>query len=116
MKSVALADLARLLEGERFPLTTEKTLQSAIAAALTAAGIPFVREHRFSPEDVVDFWCAPVAIEVKIQGPKRAIYRQCERYCRHADVEALILATTVPLNLDRLVKPAAVVNLGRAWL
>lgn len=112
----ALSQLAGVLEARRFPLAAEKALQSAIAEAFTCAGIAFEREHRFSARDVVDFWCPPVAVEVKLQGRKRAIYRQCERYCAHEAVEALILATAFPLSLERLSKPARVVHLGRAWL
>lgn len=111
-----MAQLVRCLEGMRFPLTTETAVQAAIGETLEREGIAYLREHRFSAADRVDFWCAPVAIEVKLRGAKRGIYRQCERYCEHAEVGALILASLVPLNLGRLSKPVAVVNLGRAWL
>jgi hypothetical protein len=56
-----------------------------------------------------------VAIEVKIGGSRRAIYRQLERYCLHERVGGIILATNVAMTLpvDINHKPTAIAHLGR---
>jgi hypothetical protein len=75
--------------------------------------------------DIVDFLVitevmplSGVAIEVKIKGSRRAIYRQIERYCRHDAVEEIVLATNVPMSLPATIggKSAYVANLSRGWL
>ncbi|EJN14727.1 hypothetical protein PMI42_01700 [Bradyrhizobium sp. YR681] len=112
----------------RLPLSDEKDLQAKIAEMLELEQVPFVREVRLDDSDIVDFMVgegallqplAPCcAIEVKIGGSRRAIYRQVERYCAHPQVAEIVLATNVPMNLPDEVggKPTAVANLGRAWL
>lgn len=64
-------------------------------------------------------WTVPgIAVEVKINGSRRDIYRQCERYCVHPEVVGLVLATVRAGALPATIagKPALVVSLGRAWL
>ena len=76
------------------------------------------REVRLAPGDIVDFMIGGVAIEVKIGGRKRSIYDQCERYCEHERVEALVLATSVAMGFPPEIKgkPCYVASLGRGWL
>lgn len=111
-------EIVMVLAGRRFRLASETQTQADIAAAFAACGIAFAREHRLSPKDRLDFLCGRVAVEVKTQGAKIAVYRQCARYCEHPDIDGLILATNMPMRLPALVngKPCAVVNLGKAWL
>ena len=112
------ASVVRLLSRTRVSLSSEKAMQSDIAAALTAAGIPFEREYRLhqrrgrrSSEDIPDFlipcpreltqW---VAVECKLKGrgggPRKIdIYRQLERYARHPDVAAIVLASNLSMGL-----------------
>jgi hypothetical protein len=122
MMSLDLIDgmkrLTRLLISHRLPLSDEKILQAEMASVFLGAGIAFDREVRLGDGDIVDFMVGGTAIEVKIKGARRAIYRQLERYARHERVAAILLATNVPMGLPALIggKPAAVAELGRCWL
>lgn len=114
----------------RLPLSDEKALQTQIGLMLELEQVPFVREVRLDGEgkDIVDFMVGPgaalqplepaCAIEVKIGGSRRAIFRQVERYCGHPQVAEIVLATNVPMTLPFEIngKRTAVANLGRAWL
>lgn len=104
----------------RFPLSSETRLQESLEKQFLAGGLEFKREHRFSPEDRVDFFetTAGIAIEVKIKSGPSALYRQMERYSKHAVVNQLLLITNVqtafPDSLNG--KPVFILNLARAWL
>ncbi|WP_257164666.1 hypothetical protein [Bradyrhizobium sp. SRS-191] len=123
------ADLAprivALLERAPLPLSDEKQLQADMLALLKADGLDAVREVRLDQRDIVDFMIfdgdfvlTGLAIEVKIKGQRRAIYRQLERYCAHPRVNGILLATNVAMSLPAEIegKPACVARLGRAWL
>lgn len=115
-----------LLNRGRFPLADEKVLQAEMASAFTDAGVLFKREVTLAPGDIVDFLVidmqevrlSGIAIEVKIKGSRRNIFKQLQRYCAHPTVREIILATTVVMGLPETIngKPATVVNLGRGWL
>lgn len=111
-------DVLRLLSGVRLPLDSEKALQAAIEGHLTASGVEFEREVTLAPGDIVDFMVGRIAVEVKIKGARRAIFRQCERYAAHDSVEAILLVTNVAMGFPPEIggKPTAVLHLGRAWL
>lgn len=114
-----LISLTRLLQSHRFPLNDEKRTQAGIETALENAGIAFQREVRLSPEDIVDFMVeGGIAIEVKIKGQARAIHRQLVRYAEHPQVEKILLATSVSMNLPADIggKPARVASLSQGWL
>lgn len=112
----------------RLPLSDEKALQEAIGKVLEMELVPFAREVRLDDGDIVDFMAGPgatlqpltaaCAIEVKIGGSRRAIYRQIERYCAHGCVAEIVLATNVPMSLpfEVLGKRTAIAHLGRSWL
>lgn len=104
-----------LLRGYRFPLSPEK---AAIAEAFDAAGVAYRREHRLDAGTVPDFLVSGTVVEVKIGGNRRAIFRQLERYARHPEVTAVVLATNIFMGLppEIIGKPAFLVHLGRAWL
>lgn len=119
MSADRLADyraIVRALHGHRFTLSNEKTTQAEIAAVLVAAGLPAVREVRLGEAGIVDIAVNRTVVEVKLAGGKRAIHRQCARYCDHPDVDALILATSVAVTLPGIAKPTHVLSLGKAWL
>ncbi|MCG6204178.1 hypothetical protein LPW26_05995 [Rhodopseudomonas sp. HC1] len=115
-----------LLQRYRLPLSDEKRLQEDMLGVLTGDGLIARREVHLGDGDIVDFFVIShdilplrgLAIEVKIKGSRRAIYRQLERYCAHDEVEQIILATNVAMTLPATIggKPAFVANLGRAWL
>ncbi|MEE7460626.1 hypothetical protein MFUR16E_04425 [Methylobacterium fujisawaense] len=108
--------VAQLLGRYRFRINTERALQDDIEEALQKEGVTFAREHQLPGAGIVDFMVGRVALEVKIGGSKRDIHRQCVRYCAHADVAALVLATSVAMGLPDIEKPTVVMSLGRAWL
>lgn len=113
-----LEAIQRVLSLARFPLNSEKDLQAAIEMHLAYSGVDFSREHNLGGGDIVDFMIGGVAVEVKIKGSRRAIFRQCERYASHESVEAILLVTNVAMGFPAELrgKPTAVLNLGRAWL
>ncbi|HEX4334739.1 MAG TPA: hypothetical protein VH062_02430 [Polyangiaceae bacterium] len=89
------AEIEALLADQRFPSSTEARLQLAIADHLTAAGVAFQREHRFSAEDRVDFFVdGGVALEVKTKGSATEVARQLMRYAQHDAVRELLLVTS----------------------
>ena len=110
--------LLNLLSAYKFSLGSEVVLQKQIADALTKAGIPFEREYRLSARDRVDFFSEGAAIEIKIKGQAKAIYKQCERYAKHDCVESIILITNKSMGLPSEInkKPAYMFRLGRSWL
>jgi hypothetical protein len=120
------ARVVALLERAPLPLSDEKQLQADMLQLFQREGLAVVREVRLDAGDIVDFmildgscsYQAGLAIEVKIKGQRRAIYRQLERYCAHPRVNGIVLATNVAMALPAAIggKPAAVAQLGRAWL
>ena len=129
-------ELVRLLSRTRADLSSEKAMQSGIVAALESAGIPFERERRLSAEDIPDFlipmpgvhtpchralaqW---IAVECKLKGrggPRKIdIYRQIERYTRHPEVAAIILASNLSMGLPAEIrgKPVYAASLSKGWL
>lgn len=95
--------LVRFLESRRWPLFDEKRLQEAVAEELTVNRIDFEREVTLAKGDVVDFMVGNVGLELKIKGQRRAIYRQCERYCEHDRVHALVLGSAVAMGVPATV-------------
>ena len=131
------AALVRLLSRTRVDLASEKVMQSGIGVALASAGIPFERERRLSTEDIPDFLIptpgvhtpclrAPtqwIAVECKLKGrgvgPRKIdIYRQIERYARHPEVAAIILASNLSMGLPAEIrgKPVYAASLSKGWL
>lgn len=82
---------------------------------MRAASIMARREVELVKGDIIDFMVGPIGVEVKIKGQRRAIYRQCERYCEHACVGSLVLATNVAMGMPETIngKPVFVASLGR---
>jgi hypothetical protein len=113
--------LARLIGAGRYDLSWEIACQADIATLLAAEGLAFVREHRLSGRDRLDFLVeGGIAVEVKMnRTAPAAILRQLERYAEHDAVQALILATNRAVGWERCEiggKPAFAVSLGWGWL
>lgn len=110
--------IVRLIERLRLPLSREKVLQRDLTPHLEAFGASVRREHDLGDGDIIDFLVDGVGLEIKIKGQRRAIYRQCERYCRHDAVQALVLATNAAMGMPATIagKPVFVASLGRGWL
>lgn len=106
------------LQSRQFRIDNEKRLQAQIAEAFAEDGIEAEREVRLSPTDVIDFLIGDIGLEAKIKGQRRAIFRQCVRYCRHDAIGTLIVATSVAMGFPVRIngKSVYVVSLGRAWL
>ena len=109
--------LIRLLSGKRMRCSTERALQDDVETVLAAAGSAFEREHYLGARTGrIDFMVGNTGLEIKVKGGARDIHRQCVRYCEHASVEALVLATTRAISLPTLSKPVFILDLSRAWL
>lgn len=109
------------LKSNRFLLENEKELQAHIADHLAyklGKDILVRREVVLGPKDIIDFLIEDIGIEVKIKGSKRAIFRQCARYCGYDQVGKLILVTNVSMGFPTQLngKDCFIINLGKAWL
>lgn len=114
-------DVFEVLRRKRFNLHDEKILQAEIQAEFVLAWgqadveREFVLDHR----NTIDFLISgDLGIEVKIGGQKRAIYKQCERYCCFDKIKSLLLVTNRSMGFPQQIngKDCYVLNLGRAWL
>lgn len=109
-----IEDVYRTLSRYRFTLTSESELQKEIGTILPQA----VREYRLDAKNRLDFFLEGIAIEVKIKGGAKDIYKQCERYCAFDEVRSLILITNRSMGFPPEIngKPCYVLKLGRSWL
>ena len=102
----------------RFPLEVEKETQAAIEQKFKDNGIEYSREHKLDQNNIPDFFIDGIAIEIKIKGNAKSIYKQCERYCQFEEVKSLILVTNRSMGFPKEIngKPCYFINLGKAWL
>jgi hypothetical protein len=113
------ADITAILRRARLPVGSEDALQLAIGRALERGAVQFEREARISKTDRVDFLAAGgVGIEAKARYPRRAIFRQLERYAQLDAITALVLVTGTAIGLPAEIngKPVYHVSIGRAAL
>lgn len=113
-----ITELISLLRVKRFSTFNEKITQSEIEKVLTGY-FSFEREKRLDAENIIDFFVNDeIGVEVKIAGKKKAIYRQCERYCLFDEIKYLILVTAKPIALPTHIhnKPCFVLNTSYSWL
>lgn len=87
-------ELAELLLRHKFRWTTETDLHEGIAEVLQNCGVSYEHEKRLSKTVRADFWCSPVAIEIKVAGGLSDVTRQLMDYASLDQVEAVILVTT----------------------
>lgn len=111
-------DILKLLRGQRFNLSNEKTLQLEMETFFKSKNLEFRREYHLDEKSIIDFMFGNVGVEVKIKGSKMSIYKQCERYCTFHEIDRLILVTNksvkLPLNIND--KQCYVFNLSKSWL
>lgn len=102
----------------RLPVQNEKELQLAIEKLLDENKIVFDREFRLDEKSIPDFFIDGIAIEIKIKGNAKKIYKQCERYCSFDKVKSLILVTNRSMGFPEEIngKSCYVIKLGMAWL
>lgn len=91
---VAAAEIAVMLESQRLRAGTERGLQASIETVLREAGVAFIREHRLSAQDRVDFLVGGIALEVKTKGSLAEVTRQLHRYAQYDEVTSLLLVTS----------------------
>lgn len=114
-----VSEVVALIRSQPMMLNHEKRTQSDIEKLLIANGIVHKREVDLGDGDVIDFMLAGgLGLEVKLKESKRAIYRQCARYCGHPQVSRLILVSATALGFPEVIndKPCYVVSLGTGWL
>jgi len=106
------------LRRARLPMGREDDAQVRIGEVLTAAAIPFMREHRLTPADRPDFWLDGLVIEVKLRAVRMAVLRQLVRYAIHPDTKAILLVTGTAMGLPPEIegKPAYYLSIGATWL
>lgn len=112
-------EFVRLISTTPIVLSDEKSVQEEMSRLLDLAGVNHKREVALGMGDIVDFMLeGGTAVEVKLKAPKRAIYRQCERYCAHGQVKALVLVSATVMGLPPEIrgKPCWLASLGMAWL
>lgn len=115
-----ITEIIRALKGKRFDLTDEIKLQDQLAALFIANTWIFSKEEWLDKQNRPDFFFASsgVAVEVKIKGNTKNIYKQCERYAKFDQVKAVLLITGKsigwPLTINN--KPTSYFNLSKAWL
>lgn len=111
-------ELYDLLSRYKFSVNNEKATQVEIQSILNEKKIVHAREYFLDEDSIPDFMVDNIAIEVKIGGNKRDIYRQILRYSQHEDVGAVLLVTNRAIGKAPLYdnKPLKILNLGRAHL
>lgn len=113
------ARIARIIEGTRINVTTERASHDAIAAALTRDGLEVRREVVLSPKDRIDIMVNGIGVEVKTGHSRREIHAQLVRYAKLDAIEGLVLATGVawPTDMREIGgKPFRSASLSRGWL
>lgn len=113
-----ITDILSVLRSRAFSITTEKELQAEIEKAFIKEGVEFEREYRLDNKNIVDFFIDGVAVEVKIKGAKKAVYKQCERYCSFDETKALVLVTNLTMGFPKQIngKDCYYHSLGKSWL
>lgn len=113
-----IPEVLRVLSGARMDLSSEVLLKRDMADIFKRHGFKFQAEYVLDKANRPDFYYDGVAIEVKIKGAAKSIYKQCERYCQFETVRALILVTNKAMGFPKEIsgKPCYVVNVGRGWL
>lgn len=100
-------------------VSTEAAAHNALADALQAAGLDVQREVRLNDRERIDLLVDGVGIEVKVQGTRRDIWRQLQRYAASEQIHALVLATSAawPAGVASVGgKPLFHASLARGWL
>jgi len=113
-----IQEIFKVLKSRSLPITTEKEVQLEIEKLFTEKKISFEREYRFDNKNIVDFFVNGIAIEVKIKGVKKAVYKQCERYCEFNETKALILVTNLTMGFPEQLngKDCYYYSLSKNWL
>lgn len=111
-------EIIRILSSARLPLDDEKKLQLSIIELFDKYNIPYQREYILDSANVPDFFIDGIAIEIKIKGNAKKIYKQCERYCRFDQVKQIMVVTNRSMGFPQQIsgKDCYVIKLGKSWL
>jgi|SRR5579871_1510032 len=86
--------IVEAIRTHKFIYVTEKELQEGIAQVLKEKNIPFEREKRIGPKEVIDFLVAGcIGLEVKTKGSPSDVARQLLAYAACECVKELVLVT-----------------------
>lgn len=99
MHQNTINDVLSIIDNYKIIFKDEKDLQRKIEKILNNHNVDFSREHDLGEHGTVDFFKDGVAFEVKIQGQKKAIYRQCKKYLENDSVDALVLISSFSMGL-----------------
>lgn len=116
---MSAAEVTAILRRGRYQIGTESALHISIAAVLEEAGLAFEPEARLGPANRIDFLVSGgIGIEAKVRYPRRAIYRQLQRYAESDQISALVLITATALGVPPSIagKPIFYVSIGRTAL
>ncbi len=118
MTQQTIQTVVSALNSKRLPVNSEKELQAEIEKLFIQSGIKYEREYRLDANNIPDFFIDGVAIEVKIKGSKKAIYKQCERYCGFDQTKALLLVTSRSMGFPQQIngKDCYYYSLSKNWL
>ncbi len=115
--------ILQILKSHKFPLHNEAAAQASIEEVfkqeLPKHNIKYIRHQKLDEKNIPDFMIeGSIAIEIKIKGVARAIYRQLQRYAGFKEVEQIILVTAKPMGLPKEIngKSIYVFNINKAWL
>ena len=113
------AEIASLISKTPIVQSNEIAVQEKISELLSSHGVKHKREVVLGPGDRPDFMLEDgIVIEVKLKAGKRAIYRQCARYCEYDAVKGLILVSATAMGFPEEIngKSTWVASLGGGWL
>ena len=96
----------------------EYDIHSAVAQALSDAGLEYEHEYRLGPRRRIDFRVGRVGIEVKKGRPAASrLAEQLRRYLESDDLDAVVVVAQRVTTLPRAIagKPVCLVSLNRLW-
>lgn len=112
--------IQELLKDKKLIVSDEKQLHRQLIKLFgNTSGFPvFQMEYSLGIKGRVDFFISGSAIEVKIKGSPKAIYRQLKLYAEHDEVKEIILITAKTMTLPGTIngKPAGCINISQSWL
>lgn len=118
LQSEKITETVNIIAKLRLNLTKEELTQQQIFNAI--GKLDYIQHHHLDKKNIPDFFhrLYGIAIEVKIKGTARQIYKQCERYCGFDETEVLILCTNKSMGFPPEIngKPCYFINIGKAWL
>jgi len=111
------AGIAQLLRKVSFTGSDEAKLQDALEELFTDEGLNFIREHKLSERDRIDFYFPELrlGVEVKTQGSLALVTRQLHRYALSDHLDSLVLCTTLTRHM-RLPSTMLAKDVFIAWL